>query len=107
MAAPAPFSYANIHEKKQDDKSLRLVTLEGSALLKIVKHCQESQPSLVTGQLLGLSVGTSLEVTDCYPFPVRRRATSATTRTKQLAGFLDGSSSSSCAELQQTRRRGG
>ena len=70
MAAPAAFSYANIHEKKQEDKALRLVTLEGNVVLKIIKHCQESQPSLVTGQLLGLDIGSSLEVTDCYPFPV-------------------------------------
>lgn len=66
----APISYANVHERKQEDKALRLVTLEGSVVLKIVKHCQESQPSLVTGQLLGLDIGSSLEVTDCYPFPV-------------------------------------
>lgn len=69
MATPAPFSYANVTERKQEDKALRLVTLEGNVVLKIIKHCQESQPSLVTGQLLGLDIGSSLEVTDCYPFP--------------------------------------
>ena len=70
MAAAPPISYAAVHEKKQEDKALRVVKLEGSVVLKIVKHCQESQPSLVTGQLLGLDIGSSLEVTDCFPFPV-------------------------------------
>jgi translation initiation factor 3 subunit H len=40
--------------------------------LKIVKHCTDSMPSLATGQLLGLDVGSTLEVTNCFPFPVRR-----------------------------------
>ena len=29
-------------------------------------------PTLVTGQLLGLDIGQTLEVTDCFPFPVSR-----------------------------------
>ena len=40
-------------------------------VLRIVKHCREAQPSLVTGQLLGLDIGSTLEVTSCFPFPVR------------------------------------
>lgn len=39
-------------------------------ILKIIKHCKEFSPSLVTGQLLGLDVGSVLEVTNCFPFPV-------------------------------------
>lgn len=39
-------------------------------VLKIIKHCKEFSPSLVTGQLLGLDVGSVLEVTNCFPFPV-------------------------------------
>lgn len=40
------------------------------ALLKIVKHCQESLPQMVTGSLLGLNVGNGvLEVTHAFPFP--------------------------------------
>ena len=37
--------------------------------MKIVKHCTDHSPSLVTGQLLGLDIGATLEVTDCFPFP--------------------------------------
>jgi len=36
-----------------------------------VKHVKESMPYLVTGQLLGLDIGRSLEVTNCFPFPSR------------------------------------
>ena len=42
------------------------------AVLKIIKHCEEFAPALVTGQLLGLDVGSDLEVTNCFPFPVSR-----------------------------------
>jgi len=37
--------------------------------LKIIKHCKENLPELVTGQLLGLDIGTTLEVTNCFPYP--------------------------------------
>jgi translation initiation factor 3 subunit H len=38
--------------------------------LKIVKHCHESLPSMVTGSLLGLSAGKGiLEVTHSFPNP--------------------------------------
>ena len=53
-------------------RSLRL-TSSKQALLKIVKHCQESLPHMVTGSLLGLSVGDGvLEVTHSFPFPDSR-----------------------------------
>ncbi|KAK9671360.1 hypothetical protein RND81_12G024800 [Saponaria officinalis] len=51
--------------------SLRVVQIEGLAILKIIKHCKEFSPALVTGQLLGLDVGSVLEVTNCFPFPIR------------------------------------
>lgn len=37
--------------------------------MKLIKHCRENLPDLVTGQLLGLDVGGVLEVTNCFPFP--------------------------------------
>ncbi len=59
------------HDRPQaKDTRLRAVQLEGHVILKIVKHCQECAPNLVTGQLLGLDVGQTLEVTDSFPFPV-------------------------------------
>lgn len=50
---------------------LRVVQMDGLAVLKIIKHCKECSPNLVTGQLLGLDIGTVLEVTNCFPFPSR------------------------------------
>ena len=49
---------------------LKTVQLDGQVILKIMQHCNESLPQLVTGQLLGLDVGHTLEVTDCFAFPV-------------------------------------
>ena len=68
----APLSFAAVAEKKvEDTKPLSKVQLSGHVVLKIAKHCKECMPALVTGQLLGLDVGQTLEVTDCFPFPVR------------------------------------
>merc|ERR1712086_634842 len=50
---------------------LDLVEIDGLAVLKIVKHCTENLPQLVTGQLLGLDYDATLEVTNCFPFPSR------------------------------------
>ena len=51
--------------------SLKSLSLSGQVVLKIMQHCNEALPQLVTGQLLGLDVGHTLEVTDCFAFPVR------------------------------------
>ncbi len=69
--AAAKGSWAAAAATMKVDQPLRSVQLDGQAILKIVKHCSECAPSLVTGQLLGLDVGTTLEVTNCFPFPVR------------------------------------
>jgi len=43
------------------------VQLDGLALLKIIKHCKENVPEIVTGQLLGLDIEGRLEITNCFP----------------------------------------
>jgi len=60
-------------KKEVKETTLKTVQLDGQVLLKIMQHCNSSLPQLVTGQLLGLDVGQTLEVTDCFPFPVRTR----------------------------------
>ena len=40
-------------------------------VLKIIKHCHEALPGFVTGQLLGLDIGRTLEVTNCFAFPTK------------------------------------
>lgn len=62
---------AEIPKKEVKETVLKTVQLDGQVVLKIVKHCTDALPQLVTGQLLGLDVGQTLEVTDCFPFPVR------------------------------------
>ena len=71
MSAATKLSWASAASSVKAATALECVQLDGQAILKIVKHCQECQPSLVTGQLLGLDVGATLEVTNCFPFPVR------------------------------------
>jgi translation initiation factor 3 subunit H len=39
------------------------------SLLKMIKHSQDGMPATVEGLLLGLDVGTNLEVTNVLPFP--------------------------------------
>lgn len=49
--------------------TVKAVQVDGQVILKIVQHCNEAHPQVVTGQLLGLDVGHTLEVTDCFAFP--------------------------------------
>jgi translation initiation factor 3 subunit H len=50
----------------------REVHVDGLAALKIIRHCNESMPSMVAGSLLGLDVDGILEVTYAYPFPASK-----------------------------------
>jgi len=57
----------------EPEKPINIVHIDGLAILKILKHCQESLPQLVTGSLLGLSIGNGvLEITHAFPFPEPR-----------------------------------
>lgn len=71
MAAPMARSFVQALAKEEVSSPLRVVQMEGLVVLKIIKHCKEFSPALVTGQLLGLDVGSVLEVTNCFPFPIR------------------------------------
>lgn len=51
-------------------KPLTAVHIDGLAVLKIMKHCNDNLPTLVSGSLLGVDVDGILEVTYAYPFPV-------------------------------------
>ncbi|CAA2957491.1 eukaryotic translation initiation factor 3 subunit H [Olea europaea subsp. europaea] len=64
-------SFLQVAATEEAAPLLRVVQIEGLVILKIIKHCQEFSPALVTGQLLGLDVGSVLEVTNCFPFPIR------------------------------------
>eukprot|EP00008_Paramoeba_atlantica_P003135 CAMPEP_0201490294 /NCGR_PEP_ID=MMETSP0151_2-20130828/26001_1 /ASSEMBLY_ACC=CAM_ASM_000257 /TAXON_ID=200890 /ORGANISM="Paramoeba atlantica, Strain 621/1 / CCAP 1560/9" /LENGTH=326 /DNA_ID=CAMNT_0047876205 /DNA_START=89 /DNA_END=1069 /DNA_ORIENTATION=+ len=58
-------------EYEKEDNRVTEVHLSGLVVLKLIKHCKENVPDLVTGQLLGLDNATTLEVTNCFPFPSR------------------------------------
>ncbi|CAM6108845.1 unnamed protein product [Calypogeia fissa] len=71
MAEAPVRSFAQAAATEEVAVPLRVVQIDGLVVLKIVKHCKESAPALVTGQLLGLDIGSILEVTNCFPFPSR------------------------------------
>eukprot|EP01133_Synstelium_polycarpum_P014226 gene14226-16785_t len=52
-----------------NNPKLDVVQIDGLVVMKIIKQCKEYLPELVPGQLLGLDIGTSLEVSNCFPFP--------------------------------------
>ncbi|KAJ3337445.1 hypothetical protein HDU93_001085 [Gonapodya sp. JEL0774] len=51
-------------------KQVRITSVEIDALvaLQITKHCRESLPATVTGQILGVDVGPVLHITYSFPF---------------------------------------
>jgi translation initiation factor 3 subunit H len=55
------------------DPPVREVVIDGLAVMKIVKHCNENLPTMVAGSLLGLDVNGVLEVTYAYPFPAANK----------------------------------
>lgn len=38
--------------------------------MKVIKHSSQSFPTVATGSLVGMDVGSTLEVTNTFPFPV-------------------------------------
>lgn len=56
-------------DEYKDQTRVREVIIDGLAVLKIVKHCNESLPTMVAGSLLGLDVDGVLEITYSYSFP--------------------------------------
>ncbi|KAH9649394.1 eukaryotic translation initiation factor 3 subunit H [Citrus sinensis] len=71
MANTMARSFLQVAAAEEVAPPLRVVQIEGLVMLKIIKHCKEFSPALVTGQLLGLDVGSVLEVTNCFPFPIQ------------------------------------
>lgn len=74
----------------ETEDPINTVHIDGLAVLKIVKHCQESLPSQVTGSLLGLAVGDGiLEITHAFPFPKADHKSSAPDKTDDDDGAPD------------------
>lgn len=65
------YDYSYSYDYDRDAKaSVNVVQLDGLVLLKMIKHCTENVPEVVTGQLLGLDVDDKLEVTNCFASPL-------------------------------------
>ena len=47
----------------------RVIVCYFESMLKIIRHCDEAVEKNISGTLLGLSRGTTLEITDCYRNP--------------------------------------
>merc|ERR1712087_1077605 len=68
----ATMNFANIANKaKKEEVPITNVQVEGLVVAKIIKHCKECLPNFVTGQLLGLDIGATLEITYSFPFPTK------------------------------------
>jgi hypothetical protein len=76
---------------------IRKVQLEGLVVLKIIKHCQENFPMTVMGQLLGMDIDETLEITNCYPF--------MTQTVNASAGPEAGESAAAFERIQQQYQR--
>jgi translation initiation factor 3 subunit H len=88
VAAPVEADRAAEEPPKLEERpQVEVVELDGLVLLKIIRHCKESLPSFVTGQLLGLDIGRALEVTNCFPFPSRDDAEYANEEDKDGAEY--------------------
>ena len=87
MSAPSQTKWAqvaDITEEVQKQELIREVHIDGLAVLKIIRHCNESMPTMVAGSLLGLDIDGVLEVTYAYPFPATK--SESETRDPQAEG---------------------
>ena len=65
----AALNFAASISKKKEEVPITNVQVEGVVVAKLIKHCRDCLPSFVTGQLLGLDIGSTLEITYSFPFP--------------------------------------
>ena len=50
--------------------AITTIQLDGLVLLKIIQHCKDSAPDVVSGSLLGLDNDQTLEITASFPIPL-------------------------------------
>lgn len=51
-----------------ETRPIQQIEIDALVVLQIVKHCQESLPSTVTGQILGIDLKETLKITHSFPF---------------------------------------
>ncbi|TKA28660.1 Eukaryotic translation initiation factor 3 subunit H [Salinomyces thailandicus] len=64
-------------DPKLADSPVRTLQLSALVVMRIIKHSTTSFPTPATGMLVGMDVGTALEVTNSFPFPVSTPDTQA------------------------------
>jgi len=52
------------------DSALERVTIDTVSILRLVKDSMDSQPEVTVGRLLGFDMGTTVEITNCFPVPM-------------------------------------
>jgi len=57
---------------ESNDNTINVVQLDALVVMKVIKHCKDHLPEIVTGQLLGFGMSGTLEVTNAFPFPNRQ-----------------------------------
>ena len=62
-------NFAKVAQTGSGDTQLEAVQLDGMVLLRIARHCREAVAGEAIGQLYGLDIGSTLEVTSCFAFP--------------------------------------
>lgn len=55
-------------ERVQEDAEITMVEVDALVILQIMKHCRQNVPAPVTGQLLGLDVDDTLQVTHSFGY---------------------------------------
>jgi len=60
---------AHLKNIEQQETRISLIQLEGLALLKVIRHCDQAvvDSDSIFGTLCGLLNGETLEITDCFP----------------------------------------
>lgn len=58
----------NNNEENQQRQPIREVVVDGLAVLKIMKHCNDNIPTMVVGSLLGLDYNGILQISYTFPF---------------------------------------
>ena len=56
-------------EKADINTPVQSVQVDGIVVLKILQHSKEYLPEMVTGQCMGMTSGTTMEITNCIPLP--------------------------------------
>ena len=57
-----------LNEPLEVVERVKEVVIDGVAVMKIIKHCNDSLPTMVAGSLLGLDINGVLEVTYTFPY---------------------------------------